>query len=231
MELRVESRLLSNDELQDSGLEKSSTPSSNLPYSLGSLNDVEGEIEKSGQEQKLTRELLTIQKNNSMLLDENEKLRTENDKLREDIDAKDLEIINSKEQQSTKIAELEDELVMQDNLVNRIKKEEQYVKDKLSEVNDEIIELRHKNDETTVKFKKVGQETSQMKKKIAEKVKEVLMQKEKLDAAERLLNDKSREVEAMVRRKVADEKVYNDNVTKMKGKLGYLTQKFTEYLT
>jgi len=230
--LRVESRLLSNDDFLESGQDKSSTPSSNLPYSLGSLGDVEGETEKSGgQEQKWSREILTIQKHNSILEDENERLKIENEKLKEDFDAKESELIISKEQQTTRIAQLEDELTMQDNLVSRIKKEEEYAKEKLIEANEEIADLRIKIDQTTVKFKKAGQETSQMKKKVAEKVKEVLMQKEKIDANERLLNDKTREVEAMIRRKVADEKVYNDNIAKMKGKLNYLTQKFTEYLT
>jgi len=225
VDLRVGSRLSSNDDFA----EKSSTTSPNLPCSLGSLGDMEGE---AGQDSKASiKELMTIQRANSMLMDENEKLKVENIKLKEEVDARETELVFSKEQQKTRIAELEDELAMQDNLVNRTKKEEQHAKEKLTEANDEILDLRQKVEETTTKVKKAGQETAQMKKRVAEKVKEVLMQKEKLDAAERLLNDKSREVEAMVRRKAADEKVYNDNITKMKGKLGYLTQKFTEYLT
>lgn len=221
--LRVGSRLSSNDEFA----EKSSTTSPNLPISLESLGDMEGE---TGQA-IATKEIITIQRANSLLMDENEKLKSENTKLQEEVAVRETELLVSKEEKNTRIAELEDELAMQDNLVNRVKKEEQHTKEKLTEANEEIVDLKQKVEETAIKFKKAGQETAQMKKKVAEKVKEVLMQKEKLDATERLLNDKSREVEAMVRRKNADEKVYNDNITKMKGKLGYLTQKFTEYLT
>jgi hypothetical protein len=218
--LRIGSRLSSNDDFA----EKSSATSPNLPYSLGSLGDME-------DPKPATKEILTIQRANSLLMDENEKLKSENTKLKEEVDVRETELVLSKEEKNSRIAELEDELAMQDNLVNRVKKEEQYTKEKLTEANEEILDLKQKVEETTTKFKKAGQEASQMKKRVAEKVKEILMQKEKIDATERLLNDKSREVEAMVRRKAADEKVYNDNITKMKGKLGYLTQKFTEYLT
>lgn len=164
-------------------------------------------------------------------LEEQELLRLENTKLRQALQEREKEIVALNESHSLTKNELEDDIMMKTNLITRVSKEHEAVKAHLELAKEEIEQLKIKMNDSAMKLKKANDETTTMKKRLATKVKEVLIQKERFDAIEKQYHDKSREVETLVKNKLSDEKTYQDNIAGMKGKLNYLTQKFTEYLT
>lgn len=166
-----------------------------------------------------------------LMSNQQEILKLENGKLKQSLQEKDTEIAILKESHSVTKTELEDDIVVKTSMISRISKEQEAIKAHLELAKEEIEQLKIKMNDSAIKLKKANDETSTMKKRLATKVKEALIQKERFDAIEKQYNDKSREVDTMIKKKESDDKAYQENMTGMKGKLNYLTQKFTEYLT
>jgi len=104
-------------------------------------------------------------------------------------------------------------------------------KSQLTLEKEEIKRLEEQIKNQDDQISNLNKELVKTKQKLTEKTNETIQGKAKVGELEALVEEKNKEINNLIAVKNKIEQGYEDNISKMKFKLEYLTQKFSEYLT
>jgi len=168
---------------------------------------------------------------NKKFLFENDVLKGEITKARDGLASKEEEILNIQKRTSETQDKLYGELTSKQILIDQIKEECELNKSQLSLEKDEIKRLEGQIKILDDQVGNMNRELVKNKQKLTEKTNECLQGKAKIVELEALIEEKNKEINNLIAGKNKNEQGYEENISKLKFKLEYLTQKFSEYLT
>jgi len=168
---------------------------------------------------------------NKKYLIENDVIKGEITKARDELASKEEEILNIQRRTSETQDKLYGELTSKQILIDQIKEECELKKSQLSLEKEEIKRLEGQIKSLDDQVCNMNKELMKTKQKLTEKTNEGIQGKVKIGELEALIEDKNKEINNLIAGKNKHEQAYEENISKLKFKLEYLTQKFSEYLT